>query len=213
LSTTAVKKKPAPARPARRRLSAEEARERILAATEVRLRDHGPDALRLQEIAADVGVSHPTVLHHFGSREELVRAVVHRSILKLETDLIALFAEPSSTTDVGATLHHVDEVLRQRGQARLLAWLALTTPQSDRGAEESRLADLTRALHAGCVAQGIEVSFEEVGFTVVAGTAATFGAALLGPGLFAMSGLANDEDTMRRYREWLAALLQTRAEK
>jgi AcrR family transcriptional regulator len=177
----------------------------------VRLRDHGPDALRLQEIAADVGVSHPTVLHHFGSREELVRAVVRRSILKLETDLIELFADPRSTTDVGATLHHIDEVLRARGQARLVAWLALTTPTSERGAEESRLAEVTRALHAACVAQGVDVSFEEVGFTVVLGTAASFGAALLGPGLFAMSGLANDEGTMSRYREWLARLLQSPA--
>ncbi len=192
-------------------MSAEDARERILAATEVRLREHGPDALRLQEIAADVGVSHPTVLHHFGSREELVRAVVHRSILKLETDLIALFADPGSTTDVSGTLHHVDEVLRGRGQARLVAWLALTTPPSERGAEESRLADVTRALHAACVARGVDVSLEEVGFTVVLGTAATFGAALLGPGLFAMSGLPNDEATMRRYRQWVAELLQSRA--
>jgi len=34
----------------------------------------------LQEIAADVGVSHSTILHHFGSREALVEAVVTRAL-------------------------------------------------------------------------------------------------------------------------------------
>ncbi|MGH7329781.1 MAG: TetR/AcrR family transcriptional regulator, partial [Polyangiaceae bacterium] len=56
----------------RRRLDAEAARKLILDATERRLVRVGPSGIRLQEVAKDAGVSHPTVLHHFGSRELLV---------------------------------------------------------------------------------------------------------------------------------------------
>ena len=60
----------------RRRRSAAETRDAILEAAERRLVDGGPEAIRLQEIAADAGISHPAILHHFGSREGLVEAMV-----------------------------------------------------------------------------------------------------------------------------------------
>src|SRR5260221_641713 len=52
----------------RKRRTADEARTAMLDAAEQRLVASGPAAIRLQEVAADVGVSHPTVLHHFGNR-------------------------------------------------------------------------------------------------------------------------------------------------
>ncbi len=64
----------APASTRRRNLA--ETRGAILDAAERRLIDGGPDAVRLEKIAADAGVSHPAILHHFGSREGLVEAIV-----------------------------------------------------------------------------------------------------------------------------------------
>ena len=49
------------------RRTAEAARAAILEAAEKRLAEAGPAGIRLQGVAADVGVSHPTVLHHFCS--------------------------------------------------------------------------------------------------------------------------------------------------
>lgn len=83
------------ARPARPRRSAEEARRTILDAAEHRLRDQGPAGIRLQEIASDVGLSHPAILHHFGSRECLVRAVIDRALSVLEADLLAALEGPA----------------------------------------------------------------------------------------------------------------------
>ncbi len=40
----------------------------------------GPAGLRLQEVAKAAGVSHPTILHHFGSREGLIQALNLRSV-------------------------------------------------------------------------------------------------------------------------------------
>jgi len=66
----------------RRRRSAAETRDAILEAAERRLLDKGPEAIQLQEIAADAGISHPAILHHFGSREGLVEAMILRGIAR-----------------------------------------------------------------------------------------------------------------------------------
>jgi AcrR family transcriptional regulator len=200
-------KKKAAAPPRRRRLSSEEAREAILAATEKRLREIGPDALRLQDIANDVGLSHPTVLHHVGNREALVSAVVARSMLKLETDLIACFTPGVGPAELITTLHQVDDVMRVRGQARLVAWLALTQPAGT-NKKDSRLADVAAALHAARTMLGKEnPTFEDTAFGVVLAATAMFGLALLGPQLLMMVGLGGDEATLHRFREQLAGLL------
>src|SRR5215469_16716839 len=104
------------------------ARDAILEAAERRLREAGPGAIRLQDVAAEVGVSHPAVLHHFGSREGLVRAVVSRAIAKLQDDLAsALAAQFERGRPDGADLfERVFAVLFDEGHARLLAWLLLS---------------------------------------------------------------------------------------
>mgnify|MGYP003784140717 CR=1 FL=1 len=78
-------KKSSPSR--RRRLPADEARASILAAAERKLGQVGPERLRLTELAAELGVSHPAILHHFGSREELVVAVLHQAIQRMNQRL------------------------------------------------------------------------------------------------------------------------------
>lgn len=206
--TAPTKRTKTPSASRRRRLSAEDAREAILAATEKRLREVGPDALRLQEIAHDVGLSHPTVLHHIGNREALVAAVVARSMLALETDLIACFTQDVIATpmDIASTLHQVDDVMRVRGHARLVAWLALTQPHGV-AKKESRLAEVAVAMHALRSAFGKQAPFEDTAFSALLGSVAMFGLAILGPALLEMMNMHGDEATLRRFREWFAALM------
>lgn len=199
-----------PSEPRRRRLSREDAVERILAATEKRLRASGPDSLRIHEIADDVGMSHPTVLHHIGSRDELVRAVCSRAIFSLENELLEVFSKQLGPPVISSTLHQIDEVLRHRGQARLIAWLALTQP-SEEGDSKSRLGDLVKVLHAARDAP--DATLEDTAFAVVLASAAMVGTSLLGPGLFAMAGLPKGEPTQKRFREWFAALMLGHAER
>ncbi len=47
----------------------------ILEAAQASIARSGPAGLRLQEVAEAAGVSHPTILHHFESREGLIRAL------------------------------------------------------------------------------------------------------------------------------------------
>jgi len=69
------------------RRTPEEARGLILDAAEACMAKAGPAGLRLQEVAEIAGVSHPTILHHFESREGLVRAVHLRSLAHLRDTL------------------------------------------------------------------------------------------------------------------------------
>jgi AcrR family transcriptional regulator len=111
---------------ARKRRTAEESRTAILDAAERRLVASGPGGIRLQEVAADVGVSHPTVLHHFGSREGLVEAVVARALDSLHAGLMgAVRVAPKGPDAVAKMLDSVSEALETGGHARAFLWLAL----------------------------------------------------------------------------------------
>ncbi|MBX3159506.1 MAG: TetR/AcrR family transcriptional regulator [Deltaproteobacteria bacterium] len=198
-------------RTSRGRLSSEEAREAILAATEKRLLEVGPQGLRLQEIARDVGLSHPTVLHHFGSREALVDSVASRAVANLERELLGCFTVLDADTDVDRArdittriLERIDTMFRAHGHGRVLAWLALTKLHVPR---ESLLRELAVAMHQLQKARGGEATLEEALFSVLLVSATMFGVALLGDALFAMLGLPADDKGHARFRAWFAGAL------
>ncbi len=111
---------------ARKRRTADEARAAILDAAEKRLAQAGPAGIRLQEVAKDVGVSHPTVLHHFGDRDSLVQAVVERALDSLHVSLLAALAgSMPGPNQVDELLERVDTALTESGHARAFLWLAL----------------------------------------------------------------------------------------
>ena len=44
--------------------------------------------MRLQDVAADLGISHPAILHHFESREGLLQALALRAMEELNDGLV-----------------------------------------------------------------------------------------------------------------------------
>src|SRR6201981_1464702 len=76
----------------RRRRTPEEARRLILETAQALIASTGPEGLRLQDIAAAAGISHPLILHHFGSREGLVRALTRQAVAELRDKLVAAMA-------------------------------------------------------------------------------------------------------------------------
>lgn len=198
----------APRRKKRVRRSAGEAREAILDAAEKRLDAGGPAGLRLQEIAADVGISHPTILHHFGSREGLVDAVVQRALESVQRDAVAAFAsETFDTPDAAALLARVASVLRDRGHARLIAWLALEgAPTEDPAKMLKSLADV---MHARREAElGRTVPREDTLFLVVLASLTLLAEAVFGAGTWDSADLANDRGAPDRFQSWLVELLR-----
>lgn len=193
----------------RTRFSAEQARDTILDATERRLLEVGPQGLRLQDIARDVGLSHPTVLHHFGSREELVDAVATRAVIKLKRQLLSAFTDLDADAGRARPLTHrilerIDQVLRVDGHARLLAWLVLSKLKTP---EQSLLRDMAVAVHAAWKVWGKTRPLEEAQFAVLLTSAATFGLALLDRELYLFTGLAPDDAVRERFRTWFAGVM------
>lgn len=212
-STRPRARKAAAAEPRRRR-SAEDAKRAILDAAEARFAQRGPAGIRLQEIAADVGVSHPAILHHFGSREDLMRAVIERALGALREEVLATLATPDpSEIDVAALIERVFETLGGHGQARLMAWLALAGEER-RGGRRPAAAPFVRQIaetvHAQRVASRGAADhrappFEDSLFAILLVSFALIGDALLGETTRASSGL--DPASGRRFRNWFSELL------
>jgi len=211
MTKTAAKKpskKPVVKEPVvRRRRTAEAARVAILDAAERRLVTSGPAGIRLQEVAADVGVSHPTVLHHFGSREALVREVCERRYAHIRADVVtALVGNTGGPELVGEMLESVSGVLRTTGHARVVMWLALEGLLGQ-GVEGPRLLDVGRAVHALRRRERpnnpapIEDTLHVVALTTLALTAE----AVMGEVVLRDLGLGTGAGA--RFRDWLARLL------
>ena len=195
---------------ARKRRTAEEARRLILDAAERRLNEVGPGGIRLQEVAADVGISHPAILHHFGSRRGLVDAVVDRAVKSLETELVASFSAAAGEARTTNILHRVFEVFADRGHASLLAWLLLSNEGSDGPpiGEGRTLEKIAQAVHA---VRTTDDKLEDTQFIVLLAALALFGEALAGPAMRLSAGI-DDDDASRRFRKWLARILVSHVE-
>ncbi|MBD5606842.1 MAG: TetR/AcrR family transcriptional regulator [Candidatus Eremiobacteraeota bacterium] len=133
----------------RRRLEAAEARDAILASAEGLLVSSGPEALRLTEIAAKAGVSHPNVLYHFGSVAELQRQLAQRGAGRLANEIARVFAgDEGLSMPIDRAVAACFAVFDEGGYARLLAWLALSANQPTWEAVGSNLGALRAAIVA-----------------------------------------------------------------
>jgi AcrR family transcriptional regulator len=144
------RKPPQPTAARRRRLPAEQSRARILAAAERKLAEVGPERLKLTELAAELGISHPAILHHFGSREDLVGAVLAQAIARIN-DRLAEAMTGRSAQPPDTMLEMLAEYYGAEGRVRLLAWLMLSerAPQVHAQTKAARpLLPLVELLHA-----------------------------------------------------------------
>lgn len=118
------------ARRARRR--PEEARALILEVAERRLAEHGLAGLNITDVARDAGISHGTLLHHFGSSESMRTALVVRMAERLLDEVLGI--EHGSGADVDGMAGFFERLfaeLSSGGHGRLIAWLALSRSDGD----------------------------------------------------------------------------------
>ena len=192
----------------RQRRSPEEARRLILDTAQELIVRTGPDGLRLQEIAARAGISHPLILHHFGSREGLVRALTQEAVTELRDRLIEALGSPDYSLE--QQLHRVFDAFRD-GLAQRLAWLTTVDPQGQQAQTATVMRDIADRLHARRLAAAlpgaaIERADTESMIHLVA--AAAFGDAIFGTQLRRSAGLDQTSETEQRFRSWLASLIR-----
>ncbi|MEZ5952745.1 MAG: TetR/AcrR family transcriptional regulator [Hyphomonas sp.] len=113
------------------RRSPEESRANILSAAEALLLEHGPQSLRLADVAKAAGVANATVLHHFGSIGAVHTALMERMIADLVDSLMAIDIPADAPVEARAVgLKTLFDALETPGAARLAAWLELTDETS-----------------------------------------------------------------------------------
>lgn len=195
----------------RTRRTAEDARTQIMDAAERRLVAAGTKSIRLQDVAADVGISHTTVLHHFGSRERLVNAVLKRRIAAMMQEVtVALAGASPDEASAVALFERLFEAFGPGGNARVAAFLALEGPVP--GVEPESLLGLAKLAHAARMEKlghgdASRAAFEDTLFTVLLSAFALVGEAILGPIFRGEPDERPDPAASQRFREWAARLI------
>jgi AcrR family transcriptional regulator len=195
----------------RRRLSAEAAKRRILEAAEKRLIEGGPDAVRVQSLARDLGLTDAAIHHHFGDREGLLEALLHFGGRRLREGVeAAIAASPGSELDVRALIDGVLTVLEGSGYSWLALWL-WASGWRDRGSGlfDDVAAAIDRRRRPRARGPGPAAPPREDSRFLAAWLALTLMAEPLfgGPARRSVS-LAGDAETTRRFRAWLAAAFE-----
>ncbi|MCB9658279.1 MAG: TetR family transcriptional regulator [Polyangiales bacterium] len=216
----------------RRRRTKEEAREEILTAAAKRLLDAGPDALRIADVAADVGMTHPTLLHHVGSRDELLQDATAHLMQRTAARTLEAMRRAGSEQELDGFVRESLEAFRDRGRTRAVAWLALTGRlgatskppwqpfiAAAHAARQRRLAARARG-HGRSLAASAALSPEaassmdvpeadlgETRNTLVLAFLAVFALELIGDSVLADAGLGTDAGAPDRFLGWFASLL------
>ena len=156
----------------RTRLSPEQSRSAAIDAARRLLLAHGPQAVTLKAVAAEVGRTHANLLHHFGSAAGLQGALA-RSIADSVTASIAETVERARAGEADARdiVDRTFDVFDREGAGALAAWMILTgnrdalnpildsirglVAQLSAGHEENRVAETTLSLVLGALGDSL----------------------------------------------------------
>lgn len=129
----------------------EAARAAILQAAERRLAADGPEGVKIQRVARDVGVREATVHYHFGDRRGLLEALVRYSGRRFAADVeAACAATDAAPMDLSQVASMFARLYAERGAAQLVLHL-LAAGWSPEG--EGLFRPLAERLHAERVRQ------------------------------------------------------------
>lgn len=180
------------------RRTPEEARTLALASARRLLLADGPDAITLQSVATDLGMSHTNLIHHFGSaaglQSELMRQMMSELTAAIESAVMRLRAGKGEFRDF---VDIVFDAFDRGGAGRLAAWIVLS-------GEATRLApvgevvrdyidSVERGAEAGAATQDVH---QRVTSATLFVTMAALGDAIIGNHLRRMVG--RERDTVRK---------------
>lgn len=182
---------------ARKRRTADEAKALLLQTAADRLREHGMDGLTVKGVAEEAGMSHATLIHHFGSSDGMRRALEVHLTARLLADITSALKQDVPAESLCADLF---ETLSADGHTRLLAWLAVddSLGQLDHtGGIQDMFGELIRSV-ASRLAHDDETTAKNL-VMLIASTAIGLGITRDSmPNLIGMSDAERD-----RFPEWL----------
>jgi AcrR family transcriptional regulator len=193
------------------RRSVEASRLAILEAAARHLIADGPEGVKVQRVARELGLTDAAIHYHFGSREALMEALLRYSGRQFVAQLREAVANPAATAPA---LRDVATLLlrfyQDRGAARLAMWLALSGWQPE---GSGMLEPLVDRLHAQRLAnakkRGDPRPIRRDSQSAIAVlSAAAFSQALVGDAIWRSVGA--DETRREQLVTWLAELLESR---
>jgi TetR/AcrR family transcriptional regulator, repressor for neighboring sulfatase len=205
MSIVTRQKKPARAANVRRvRRTPEEARTLALASARRLLLADGPTAITLQSVAADLGMSHTNLIHHFGSaaglQSELMRQMMSELTAAIESAVMRLRAGKGEMRDF---VDIVFDAFDRGGAGRLAAWIILSGEASRLTPVGEVVRDYIDSVERGAdAAAGAESVHRRVTSATLFVTMAALGDAIIGNHLRKMVGREREA-----VRDIIAALL------
>lgn len=185
----------------RRRRTPDEAKALIMDVAAERLRRLGLDGLNISGVAEAAGISHATVIHHFGSTGAMREALLRKMTGDLLSDVMEALQYQQSTDKVLARLFGT---LSRDGHGKLLAWLALDS-QLDGFDATTSTGDLFKNIIDSIASEGGNRT--DAKFQVYLVAVAALGLGICGDVLAKLVGLSEKEGG--QFPSWLAEHLQT----
>jgi AcrR family transcriptional regulator len=148
------------------------------------------------------------ILHHFGSRERLVRALTRQAAAELRDKLVAAMASVDYTVE--QQLDRVFDAFRD-GLAQRLVWLATVDPDGGAEGNQMIIRDIADTLHDRRIAMappGTRIPREDTDALIHLVATAALGDALYGAQLRCSADLPATGEADRHFRQWLAALIR-----
>lgn len=184
------------------RRSREASKQAILEAAEQVMLAEGPAAVRVQRVAARVGVTDAAVHYHFGSREGLLEALLRHCGRGLVRD-IAAAAAGGQALDLPSVSQAMRRTYADGGAARMMMWLALSGWRPQGSGMFSGLVD-------GAKRRRPEAPPDEARFLIALMNAAHVSQAILGEAMMRAVGADWDEASQQAFLDWVTALVGER---
>jgi AcrR family transcriptional regulator len=185
----------------RRRRSPEVAKAEALASARRLLLEGGPAAVTLKAVAADAGMGHANLIHHFGSAEGLQTALMASMAADLAQTLKAASAEfQAGRADLNDLIRITFDAFAEEGAGELSAWLAVTRQHGHLEAVGRSIAEISADLGQSLGGRGPQISKAILFVTLLA-----MSDAVTGRNLKAILG--EEPDAVRRLAERLLPVL------
>jgi TetR/AcrR family transcriptional regulator, repressor for neighboring sulfatase len=180
------------------RRTAEEAKSLILSVASDRLSAFGLEGLNISGVAKDAGMSHATVIHHFGSTGAMREALLEKMTHDLLSDVMVALNHHEEPAKI---LDHLFEMLSQGGHGRLLAWLALDQQAFTPASGSKGL--FTEILNTISEDTSDPAHAKQIIFLVAI---AAMGKSICGDAIAGLIGM--NESEAQQFPEWLAELIR-----
>ena len=185
----------------RLRRTPDEAKALIMDVAAERLRRLGLDGLNISGVAEAAGISHATVIHHFGSTGAMRESLLRKMTGDLLSDVMEALQYQQSPDKV---LERLFGTLSRDGHGKLLAWLALDSQLAGFDATTST-GDLFKNIIDSIASEGGNQTDAKYQVYLVA--IAALGLGICGEVLAKLVGLSEKE--AGQFPSWLAQHLQT----